>query len=70
MNLSNIKYILLNIALIAGSIMVFFFSLVGIDVVFKMNTVYGYIFMMLCGASITLCSCYAAINIKALKATK
>jgi hypothetical protein len=60
----KITYALLRMIIVIGSVFVLLFTLAGIDVVFKMDTVYGYIFMMLCGLCITLCSCYAAINLK------
>ena len=58
----KIIQILLNIAIVAGYMMVLFFTLVGVDAVFKMNTALGYIFTVLCGLATTLCSCYALIN--------
>ena len=60
----KITYALLRMIIVIGYVFVLVFTLVGIDAVFKINTVYGYIFMMLCGLGITLCSCYAAINLK------
>jgi hypothetical protein len=60
----KITYAFLGTIIVISSILVLFFTLIGIDAVFKMNTVYGYIFMVLCGVAITLCSCYAVINLK------
>ena len=60
----KITYAFLVTIIVIGSVFVLLFTLSGIDAVFKINTVYGYIFMMLCGLCITLCSCYAAINLK------
>jgi hypothetical protein len=68
--MGTVNYILLNILLIFAYMVVLFFTLVGIDVVFEMNTWWGFICTIICGLSITLCSCYAAINVNLLKKPK
>tara|TARA_R110000796_G_scaffold78503_1_gene175007 strand:- start:263 stop:484 length:222 start_codon:yes stop_codon:yes gene_type:complete len=63
--INKITQILLSITIIIGYMMVLFFTIIGIDAVFKMETALGYIFTILCSLDITLCSCYAVINAQA-----
>ena len=64
----KVKQILLNVAAISTVIMLLFFTLIGVDVVLKIGTFWGYIFTVLCGVTITSCVCYVVIHAsKALK---
>ena len=57
------KYALLNIWLIISYIIVLFCVLVGVDSVLGLETLQGFIFMIVCGVHATACSMCMAISI-------
>jgi hypothetical protein len=63
--INKITQILLSITIVISYIMVLFFTIVGIDAVFKIETALGYIFTVLCSLATTLCSCYTVMNTQA-----
>ena len=59
------KHTILGIVLIISTMSTLFFALAGIEIVFKISTLWGYLSMILVGGTLMSCGVSMAIHIKA-----
>ncbi|MFT6835111.1 MAG: hypothetical protein ACJA0H_001145 [Francisellaceae bacterium] len=61
---NKIFYLFANIVLITGYLLILFFVLLGIDVIFELETFRGFMFMIVSSFYVSSCSTAMAIIIK------
>jgi hypothetical protein len=61
---NRLCYLCANIALISALPAVLFFVLLGVDIVFSIKTLWGFLFMILGCGYVTACGVSMAIHIK------
>ena len=61
---NKICYVFTSISLVVTMPFVLFFALIGVEQVFEIKTLYGFIFVIVTGLYITACGCAMSINIE------